>query len=246
MKATLLPLLAFLTQAAFAQETPVPAKPFVIEAGEVRLATLIDDAAKYLGCNILTSPQEIASVNGGTEVKLQQRIETDQKGCREVLTTLLARNGLVLTVLDQDRNLYEVLNLNGPRGREILNRAVNRSPEAILAEPNLRMPVSTAVKLEHINAVVATNALRPFFASTGASPGSSLTIGNVGAVSSILITGMQDQVAQAIRMVRTCDVPQPIDVNDPNGPLPLLERIARLEKRVAELEKALAEQRQGK
>ncbi|MBL9077216.1 MAG: hypothetical protein JNL08_06925 [Planctomycetes bacterium] len=222
---TLLPALA-------AQQEEAKGRPFVLEAGETKLTEFVDRCASHLGWNILSSAQELASCPR-QEIRTQNRIEVDHDGCIELLSTMLARGGFVLTELDAKKSVYEILAMEGPRGREILNRAVRRTPEQILAQPTLRMPVSTVVELKHINAPIAVNALRPFFASTGG-PGSPLTIGSVGNISSVLVTGMQDQVALAIDMVRQCDVPPP-----PEAQRATTDRIEALERRVASLEKKL-------
>jgi hypothetical protein len=208
--------------------------PFVLDAGEVKLTEFVDRCALHLGWNILSSPQELAA-SPTPEIRTQHRIAVDRDGCIELLSTMLARAGLVLTELDAKKNVYELLAVNGPRNREIMNRAVWRSPRQILAQPSLRMPVSTVIELQHINAVVATNALRPFFASTGGpGPASSLTLGNVGNVGSLLVIGMQDQVAMAISIVQQCDVPPP-----PAAQQAETERLEALERRIAALEQRL-------
>lgn len=211
------------------------AATFVLEAGDVKIGDLIDRAATFLQWNILVNPQELSSASGAGIFKLQQRVETDAQGCQELLASLLGTSGFALTSLDEKKSLYEVISMFGPRNREVFNRSVNRSPEEILARPDLRMAVTTVVQLQHINATIATNALRPFFASTGSpNGGSSLTLGNVGNNTGMLLSGMQDQVANAVRMLRLVDVPtaQP--------PTPgLAEQIEALQDRVAKLEKAL-------
>jgi len=62
----------------------------------------------------------------------------------------------------------------------------------------------------------------------------------VGSRSSLLVSGMQDQVAQAIRMLRLCDLPQP-ENTEHVGPTANPSRLAKLEKRIAALEKKLTE-----
>jgi hypothetical protein len=117
---------------------------------------------------------------------------------------------------------------------------MQRSVDEVLARPDLKLPVLVMVPLKHINATIATNALRPFFASTGApGGGGTLTLGNVGNSSAMLLTGMQDQVAQAIRLIRGCDVPPPPEQMEQAANSG--ERIQQLERRVKALEDKLAE-----
>lgn len=208
--------------------------PFVVPAGEILLPNLIDQCAAYLDCNILTNPQEMAVGGPGpVNLRFQKRIETDRDGCFELLASMLYRSGFALTPIDG--RMFEVISFSGARGREVTNRARHCSVDEILAKPNLKLAVTVAVPLHHINAVVATNALRPFFASAGAAMSTAnLSVGSVGNTSSILLSGMQDQVAQAIRLVRECDVPPRKLEPD------LEERLAALERRLQALEERLA------
>lgn len=231
MKTATLFALVSLFPALAAQQEPAKGQ-FVLEAGEIKLTELVDRCARHLQWNILSNAQEMAACPM-QEVKTQNRIEVDHDGCVELLSSMLARGNFVLTVLDEPKALYEIIATNGMRNREITNRAVRRTPEEILARPTLRMPVTTVLELKHTNAVVAVNALRPFFASTGGQ-GSLLTIGNVGNTSAILLSGLQDQVATAIGMVRQGDVPPP-----PETDAPASERLQAIESRLAALEKRL-------
>lgn len=243
-KTALLVVPLLLATAAFAQDRPKEAQEpaqqqaFAMEAGEVQLTALVDRCAAYLDCNILMTPTEMAASGpGGNTVRLQKSISTDRDGCLEFLTTILARNSFALTWLDDKHTIGDVVCLVGPRGREVLARAQQVTPDQVLARPNLKVAVTTVVPLQHINATIATNALRPFFASTGApAGGQTLTLGNVGTGSAMLLSGMQDQVAQAIQLLKACDVPPPPDKTPPSA----VERIAELERRVKELEKRLS------
>jgi len=210
--------------------------PFVLEAGELKINELIDRSAAYLKRNILTNEQEMANTaQGGSVFKLQQPISTDHDGCEDLLTSLLHTRGFAILPLDESKGVYEVISMNGPRQREVCSRAAQRTPAQILARPNLKMPVSVVVPLAHINATIATNALRPFFASTGSPQGSgSLTIGNVGNNTAMLMSGMQDQIANAIRLLQVADTP-----GAPDAP-GTAERLEALTQRVAALEEKLA------
>ena len=106
------------------------------------------------------------------------------------------------------------------------------TPEEVLRRPNLKMVVVTVVPLEHTQVQVATNSLRPFFAS-GGQPGATLTIGNVGSNRAMLLQGFASQVAAAIRLLRLADVP-PKEVNRS-----LEDRVDELEERISELEKKI-------
>lgn len=242
MKATLALLSVLAVTPACVSQQPAktpPKEPFVVEAGEVLLTNLIDRCAAYLDFNILLSPQELAGQQNGPAVRLQKAIATDRAGCEEFLASMLHRSGLALTYVNEKGTILEVISMNGPRGREVLNRAVQRTPEEVLARPDLMLPVSTVLPLKHVNATIATNALRPFFASTGMAGTSSLTLGNVGNSTGLLLSGMQDQVAQAIRLVRACDVPPSPEQLERQ--VSTADRIEQLERRVKALEEKLGE-----
>ncbi|MCK5940333.1 MAG: hypothetical protein KAI24_00075 [Planctomycetes bacterium] len=227
-----------LTAPTFAQDDAAEAEPFVLPAGEMTITGLVDACASHLDWNILYNEQEIASAApGGNKSKLQRQVVTDSDGCEELLYSLLYRHGFAVVPLDPARDVYEVILMAGPRGREVANRATHKPVEQILARPNLKVPVITVVRLEHINAQLANNALRPFFASNSGGYGAnSLSIGNVGNAQSLLLQGFQDQVAQAIRMIGLCDIEQP--AQDYHGQ-PLPDYIARLEQRIKKLENRL-------
>ena len=201
-------LVAALSPAASlpSQDAAARSARFALEAGDVRLNELIDLAAAFLGRNIIVSEAELATAGAGSGIKLQQRIETDAAGCEELLANLLYARGFALVPLDESKGVFEVVSLTGPRNREIANRAVTRTVDEVMARPQLRVFVTTVMPLKHINATIATNALRPFFQSAHGSH-SGLTPGNVGNASAMILSGFQDQVAAAVRMLRAADVP---------------------------------------
>ena len=237
-------LVAFLTllaPCAPCQDPPArtPRQAFVLEPGEIKMTELIDKSAALLGWNILVSDQEMAAAGASTAFRLQNRVATDLQGCEDFLTSMLYRSGFALTALDEQKQIYEVIAMTGPRQREITNRALSRTPEQVLARPSLKVPVLTVVELKHVNATIATNALRPFYASTGgAAGGAQLTLGNVGSGSAMLLCGYNDQVAAAIRLLKNCDVPPPPDTTQPS----LVERIDAIDRRLQALEQKLAPQ----
>jgi len=230
--------LACLLPPCLAQSGRAKKPAFALDAGTIEIADLIDRCAIYLQWNILWDENELQHAKA---VRLQMPISTDDDGCHELLCNLLLRSGFALTALDDDKKMYEVVFLSGQRGREVLQRAQQRTVAEALARPKLKMPIMTTVPLEHINGTIATNALRPFFAGYGANGGSlSLTIGNIGTSKSIILAGFQDQVVQAIHLIQSCDVEQPI--MHEGQPLP--EYVQKLEQRLQKLEKML-EQKAG-
>jgi hypothetical protein len=204
---------------------------FVLPAGHFSVQELIDAAARFLQRNILYSEMEMPSAMAGGFFHFQKELALDALGCEEVLGQLLYLKGYALLELDAQKKIYEVVFMGGQRAREVFTSALRRTPEEILQRPRLKQVVFTEVKLEHINANIATNALRPFFA-IGAGPAASIgpTFGTAGSNSVILISGFQDQVAQMIQLLRACDV------TGPEVPADVNERIMRLEQTVQQLQ----------
>lgn len=213
----------------------VAGQGFVLEPGDINAGDLIDAAAKFLNRNILYSPAELQQACAGRPIHLQRRLELDARGCEEVLSSLLYIQGLALVPLDPERGFHEVIAMNGPRGRELGSRAVPLTPEEILARPYLKIQVLATVELQHINAVIATNSLRPFFANNNPNSTAGLTLGNAGSNRAILLQGFSDQVAAAIRVLRQVD--QPAAETTPD----MEQRLQQLEQQVRALQKALAE-----
>jgi hypothetical protein len=70
-----------------------------------------------------------------------------------------------------DLEILEIVSMSGAARREITNGARYVTPDELPAYRNQTgVPILTTVPLKNINATIATNALRPFFASTGGSP----------------------------------------------------------------------------
>lgn len=269
-----LPVLAATTlaqePAARPAEKPAAKAPFVFEPGVVELRTVIERCGTYLQRNILVDDSELSVASGqprarqqrpaapaaaapaaadpqvGPFVELQLPVVTDRDGCEELLTSLLWTRGLTMVPLDEAKGVYEVLAVNGARGREVLARAVQRTPEQVLARPTLRQHVTVVYRMKHTNATIATNALRPFFASSGQSNSNQLTLGNVGNSASILISGPQDQVANLLQVLATADVPLPPELRSEVDVRvdALAKQNEQLARRLAALEEKLAEKKQ--
>jgi hypothetical protein len=263
---------AFLTTSLAAQEpeqktepgkVPAAAAPTVVKAekppalslgqtfslapGEHDLGELVDKAATVLGRNILWQDTERAAAGKNSlRVTLHNPVKVTPQAFEELLSSLLYTQGFAIVPVDAEKGFYEVISLFGQRAREVMNRAVWRTPEEVLARPNQREFVLTTVRLAHTNATVATNALRPFFNSAGGPQGTQLVIGNVGNNEAMLIAGFTDQVCSAIRLVRACDQP-PTQPPDPammgpggqNAFAALQAQVKALQEQVAELQKAV-------
>jgi hypothetical protein len=174
---------------------------FVLKVGDHEIAQVIEDAAGFLGRNYILQPAELMG-NKDTTVRLQKALNLDVHGCEEVVSQLAFIKGLMLSPVDPDRGIYEFISLSGPRRGEI--RATFMAPEEVLKRRRLKLRVSTSLQFEHINAQLASNSLRPFFAQS--SRGMPMSIGAMSS-NCLMIQGTADQVADAVLMITSMDRP---------------------------------------
>lgn len=180
------------------------AATFVLDAGTHEIPALIDRVAEHLQYNILYNQNELG--NAGA-VRTTRRTEVDRQGCWELFGSLLYHKGLAILPLDPAKGFYEVVGMQGPRAREIATSSMYVPSDQIEQYANQKAtPILTSVALQNINATIATNALRPFFAQSGGPGMSSLSLGNVGNNSHLLVQGYGPQVAAACRLLRLVDV----------------------------------------
>lgn len=123
--------------------------------------------------------------------------------------TMLYIRGFALVPRGEgDLEMLEIVAIAGPRGREVTSGARYVTPDELyLYRAQTGVPILTTVTLKHINAPVATNSLRPFFASTGTTGGGSPTLGNVGNNTAMLVQGFGPQVYAAVELLKLVDIP---------------------------------------
>jgi hypothetical protein len=129
-------------------------------------------------------------------------------------TMLYIKNFAIVPRGEGDLEILEIISITGPRQREITNGAKYVTPDELSQYRNQTgVPILTTMPLKHINATIATNALRPFYASTGGTAGGAqLTLGNVGNNTAMLLQGYGPQVYAAVKLLELVDVP----VEQPN------------------------------
>lgn len=104
--------------------------------------------------------------------------------------------------------ILEIVSMIGPRNREVTNGARYVTPDELhLYRNQTGVPILTTVVLKNINATIATNALRPFFAGGGATGAGTPTLGNVGNNTAMLIQGFGPQVYAAVKLLELVDIP---------------------------------------
>ncbi|MCA8963260.1 MAG: hypothetical protein H6838_14460 [Planctomycetes bacterium] len=213
MKTTLAPLFSLLLTltspcqddvvAATAAAPATAPDTFVLEAGTHEVTDLIDRVAAFLDFNILYEGSEIG---GAGKIRITRRTEVDAHGCWDLFSSLLYHKNLAILPLQTDKGFYQVVNMNGPRAREISSAAVFVPYQEVESyAKSMATPIQTTVPLRNINATIATNALRPFFAAIGGA-NSGLTFGNVGNNTSLLVQGYAHQVAAACRLLERVDI----------------------------------------
>lgn len=220
------------------------ATTLVLGAGKHVLADVLREVAAFLEANVTVDPREMLDTSD--TVLLQTAMQLDRPQAEEALAEFVYARRCVLVVRDADKRIYEVISLQGPRAREVFAAAPTRTPAAIRQRPDLKQPVTTSVALRNVNAVVATNGLRPMFAQAGGA-GSGLTLGTGGDPRTIVVTGLQHEVARVLDVLAQVDggagpaVAPPPDLQQSVADLTraveaLTKTVEALQRRVAELE----------
>lgn len=209
------------------QDAKGPSKKLILEAGTHPIGDLITKSALALGRTYLVGKGELESA-AQPDVRIQQRLELDERGIEEVVGQLLHTAGFVMTIVDSTRGIYEWIAIQGPQSGEIQARAPRFTPDEIAARPTLKMWVTTVVPMKHAEPGVVVNGLRPLLAN-GRGP-TGLVLGTLGQQRSLMVGGFVDQIAKVLQTVREVDQP-PAQV----APT-VVERLVRLEQRVTALE----------
>lgn len=221
------------------------ANTITLPVGDLPLQAVVDAAAAFLKVNILYNRAEIQA-QGGT-IFLQTPMTLARDKAEAAISDLVYTNGFVLAPRDADQAVYELVHLRGPKAREAMQMAPQRTAEQVLSRPTLKQPVQTSLTLQNTNATIAINALRPFYAATSGGP-TNMTFGCADN-HTMLLSGIQCEVAKAIELLRKVDVKS--EDADAVGATPddlptknLLRRVAKLEHTVQQLQKEVAELQQ--
>ena len=208
-------LALFATVAALPAQDNGKSRGFVLEAGEHQIGDIIERAARFLGRNLILEPTEIG--RGVPAITLQKSLNLDVHGCEEVVSQLAFMKGLVMSPVDEERGIFEFINVNGPRRAAI--RSVLKKPEELQRRPNLVIKVTTVIYLEHVDAKVVTQNLRPFVHNNGRYP--AVLVGNVGTPNAIMLQGIVGDVLETVATIRRMDVPA-------TGSVPTNDLVARI------------------
>ncbi len=217
------------------QDPAAPAKSFVLEAGEHELSRLVVDVGEFLGRTHLIDEKELGAIPS-TRITLPRRMSLDANAAEDLLSQLTASRGFAMTALDADRGVYEWVLLSGSKRADVSMRAVTWSPAAVRARPNLMLPVTVTVELQHANPVALVNSLRPFFVGHGSHPFPiNLTSTSMR---SIVVLGFARDVARVLEHIEAIDRPTPpMEKTDAQELARLRSEVAKLTRRVEALEK---------
>jgi len=217
------------------------ATTLTLPAGSLPLKDVVDATAAFLEVNILYDETEVLA-HGGV-IALQTPLALERGAAEDAVCDLTFGNGFVLAPRDAAKGLYELVFLRGPKARGLMQMAPQRTIEQVMSRPLLKQPVATSFRLQNTNATIASNALRPFFASTGGGAPTGLTFGTADN-QTMLVAGIQCEVVKAIELLRRVDVETENAAGQgaPEGSAPTQFQILQL--RIAELERTIAELRQ--
>ncbi|MFK7740434.1 MAG: hypothetical protein AB8H80_08920 [Planctomycetota bacterium] len=215
------------------------ARGLTLPRGEFTIGEMLDAAAAYLCRNFVYDPGEIADRQ---PFRLQRSLSLDAIGTEDVLHALLASRSLVALPLDATRGMWMVLPLDSETAARPMAMVPWRRPSDILARPNLRELVMTAVRLQHLDVRQMETALRSHFAMQRTWRPGAPTVSQAGP-HTLVLQGYGDQLAQILSNLQALDEqaspPAAAPAPAPSSKLVdgLMQRIERLEQQVEELRK---------
>ncbi|MCB9877207.1 MAG: hypothetical protein H6835_06340 [Planctomycetes bacterium] len=184
------------------------------ESNGMELTEFVKWAQEVTGRRFTFSPTELQSGSpAGSTVSFLGTFRIKREDFAEqfyaFFQTMLYIKGYALVPRGEaDLEMMEIVLMTGQRGREITNGSRYVTPDELaIYRFQTGVPILTTVPLKNINATIATNALRPFFANTTGQAGGALTLGNVGNSSAMLLQGFGPQVYSAVELLRLVDVP---------------------------------------
>jgi len=184
-----------------------------LPVGDVPLITFIDRCAVALGKNVQLPP-------GGTAdavVKLERPVEITRAGGLHTLAEVLFANGHVLCWANEAIGLLELIPVDPEKGFNVRKHAVRRQVEQVLAEPDLLVPVTTAMEVRRGSSMLALQHLARL--ARGSSPKRCLFVSESGP-DRLTVIGLQRDVAWAITSMQST-VHAAATLSLPAGEMPL-------------------------
>ncbi|MEY4675491.1 MAG: hypothetical protein RL148_3275, partial [Planctomycetota bacterium] len=182
------------------------------ETNGMELPEFIKWTERMTGKVFTFNDTELQAAGQGTRITFVGTLRLKKDRFREdffaFFQTMLYIKGFAIVPRGKgDLEMLEIVSMNGPRNKEITNGAIYVTLEDIEKYASQTgVPILTTVPLTNINATVASNALRPFFAAAGPAQ-AQLQIGNVGNNTAMLLQGFGPQVYAAVKLLQLVDVP---------------------------------------
>ena len=182
------------------------------ETNGMELPEFIKWTERMTGKVFTFNDTELQAAGQGTRITFVGTLRIKKERFREdffaFFQTMLYIKGFAIVPRGKgDLEMLEIVSMNGPRNKEITNGAIYVTLEDIdKYASQTGVPILTTVPLTNINATVASNALRPFFAAAGPAQ-AQLQIGNVGNNTAMLLQGFGPQVYAAVKLLQLVDVP---------------------------------------
>ena len=184
------------------------------ETAGMELKEFVKWAQEMTGKRFFVNESELTQSASGPRVSFLGTFKFNREGFVDeffgFFQTMLYIKGFALLPRGAgDQELLEIVSMTGQRARDVNSSARYVSLDSIEDyRGQTGVPIMTTIQLKNINANIAQNALRPFFAQSGGAAGaSSLLFGTAGNNSSLLLQGFGPQVYDAVKLLQLVDRP---------------------------------------
>ena len=185
------------------------------ETNGIEMKEFIKWAHELTGKRIVFTETEIGQSTNGSKINFlgtfRFKKETFARDFFSLFQTMLYIKGFAIVPRGTgDLELLEIVFMAGQRSREVTSSARYIDSDRVIEfKDQTGVPIITTAILKHINAQLATSALRPFFATSGGAggPQGGVLLGNTGNNSSLLLQGFGPQVFDALTLLKVVDMP---------------------------------------
>lgn len=168
----------------------------VFEAGEHDLITMLETGARALSHRYVFATKELAPLDSRA-IDLAQPLRIPRNRIQSTLFRLAAGRGLAPIPVDPELKLYEWIYSNGPRRHELAQRALSLKHTALDPLDHAGVFVRVRIPLEHLQANMIQNSLRPYYMSSGTQ--GVIMIGSLG--EALIVSGPGDLVHGIVQFV---------------------------------------------
>lgn len=227
MHRNLLPALLLLTLALPAQGDGASIK---LDAGEHQLEELIEKLTPLAGINAVMPPEIQPKGRPLPGLRFVRDTTVQAPEALKFLSQTLYSAGFMLSPVDAQGKLYEIVSLRGSRRPVITGRPLRLTREQLVKNRGLYIHALCVLPLKHLDASRASNSLRPFFAGQGSQ--SPIYFASASS-NALVVAGLPDQLLGVAEMLDQIDRPEPAREQA------TLQRLAQLEARLKRLEARL-------